>query len=50
MNHTVITIDIATPGLWDSREFRGALDRLLADWPTEFEDWKIHHHTEDRWI
>ena len=48
MIHTIITIDIATPGSFDSREFRRALDTLLAEWPHEFEDWKVRLYKEER--
>lgn len=50
MNHTVITIDIATRAPFDHYYLRMKLDDLLADYPLEFEDWKVHHHTEDRRI
>lgn len=50
MNHTVITIDIATRAPFDHYYLRMKLDDLLADYPLEFEDWKVRWFEEKREI
>lgn len=48
MNHFVYTLDIATPRPFSTDELRMAIDKLLAEWPVEFEDWKTTYYNEER--
>jgi hypothetical protein len=51
VKHFIYTVDIATiHPLTDSEEYDLIMrfDSVLASFPKEFEDWKIHTHREDR--
>lgn len=51
MKHTIITIDIASSFTLDEEAMERldkAIDIMLANDPIEYEDWKVHYHTEER--
>ena len=56
MHHTIITIDIATHGDFDPTEpeyiafqsLIARLDKVLDEYPVEFEDWKTTVTYEER--
>lgn len=51
MNHFIYSVDIATPRPLTTKEQYAlimAFDALLAEYPMEFEDWKISTTNETR--